>query len=385
MKEIELINLRKKREKHFLQENGNIIAKMYQEDIHFQKDNHYEEIDNTLMEEEDYYYNKNNSYQVSFKKQCNDYFFKTVKENYYINMKLNDSNSSQIELEDNHSKLYQDIKYKNVLKGIDLEYHITPNGVKEDIVISKPSDLIEEIIFDIDTNLELELQNNRIIAFSNNNTVFKMEEPYIIDFNGKKVHHVTYSFYKMNNIYKLTLMIDKKSLEKEEITYPIVIDPSIVVDEKNNVYDTYIYSGDTNVNRNSQDILKAGVEKVNGKEVINRTLLKFDLPTIGTGSQVVGAELRLIGYPVLNGSYESDIVAIHRVTSSWSETSANWSNMNNKYDSKMESAFFSNRSSKDALGNIEVRMNWADVTNLVKKWYSSVPNYGIMLKMNTEK
>ena len=35
MKEIEILEKRGKREKHFLQENGEIIAKMYSDDIHF--------------------------------------------------------------------------------------------------------------------------------------------------------------------------------------------------------------------------------------------------------------------------------------------------------------------------------------------------------------
>ena len=49
MKEIELIEKRKPREKHFLQENGEIIAKIYGEDIHYLKNGKYEEIDNTLI------------------------------------------------------------------------------------------------------------------------------------------------------------------------------------------------------------------------------------------------------------------------------------------------------------------------------------------------
>ena len=39
------------------------------------------------------------------------------------------------------------------------------------------------------------------------------------------------------------------------------------------------------------------VEKVNGNDIINRSLLKFDLPTIGTGSQVIKASLNLFDYP----------------------------------------------------------------------------------------
>ncbi len=39
MKEIELKGLRKRREKHFLQENGDIVAQVYNEDIHYLEEN----------------------------------------------------------------------------------------------------------------------------------------------------------------------------------------------------------------------------------------------------------------------------------------------------------------------------------------------------------
>ena len=69
MKEIELIEKRKPREKHFLQENGEIIAKIYGEDIHYLKNGKYEEIDNTLIQDENGFSNKSNSYKVHFNKE----------------------------------------------------------------------------------------------------------------------------------------------------------------------------------------------------------------------------------------------------------------------------------------------------------------------------
>ena len=61
MKQIELINKRKPREKHFLQEDGTIVAKLFDIDIHYLKNNKYEEIDNQLILKNGIYKNKNNS------------------------------------------------------------------------------------------------------------------------------------------------------------------------------------------------------------------------------------------------------------------------------------------------------------------------------------
>ena len=62
MKEIELKGLRKRREKHFLQENGDIVAQVYNEDIHYLEDGKYKEIDNTIVRENNYYKNKGGYY-----------------------------------------------------------------------------------------------------------------------------------------------------------------------------------------------------------------------------------------------------------------------------------------------------------------------------------
>ena len=72
MKEIELIGLRGKREKHFLQEDGIIVAKMYDDNIHYKKNGVFEDINNTLVKEKNYYTNISNDYKVFFNTDYND-------------------------------------------------------------------------------------------------------------------------------------------------------------------------------------------------------------------------------------------------------------------------------------------------------------------------
>lgn len=65
MKEIELVDKRGLREKHFLQENGEFRAEMYDDDIHYIKNNKYEEIDNTLILENNHYTNRSNDCKMT--------------------------------------------------------------------------------------------------------------------------------------------------------------------------------------------------------------------------------------------------------------------------------------------------------------------------------
>ena len=64
MKEIELIEKRKFKEKHFLQEDGSIIAKIYDENVHYLNNGHYYEINNKLIKSKNEYLNQDNILHV---------------------------------------------------------------------------------------------------------------------------------------------------------------------------------------------------------------------------------------------------------------------------------------------------------------------------------
>ncbi|MDE6141576.1 MAG: hypothetical protein K2G03_03135, partial [Bacilli bacterium] len=86
----ELIDLRKPREKHFLNEDGTITLNMYDEDIHYRKGNEYVEIDNNLVEENNKIVNKENDFKVNFSKD--KFLVSIIENNNYINIRLGDNN-----------------------------------------------------------------------------------------------------------------------------------------------------------------------------------------------------------------------------------------------------------------------------------------------------
>ncbi len=385
MKEVEIVGLRKEREKHFLTDNGEMIAKVYSNPIHFKKGNKYEEIDNTLVKENNYYKNKNNDYIVQFMENTNNLLMKMIKDNYFLEIKLDNQNSI------NGKFLDKKVIYNEILPNIDLEYLVLSTKVKENIILKNNN--INKISFLIKTNLELVVNNKEIDAKLDSKTIFTFEPMFMLDNKQDINRNIYYNLNKRELGYQLDLILDEKWLETA--SYPVIIDPIITnTTQEGKVYDTYIYPGDTGVDKNSQNILKAGVERVENVDTVNRALVKFDLPTIGTGSQVIKSYLNLYGYgdgPALDSDIEWNVVDIHRVTQEWSESSANWSSMNDKFDSKLENYVHACRShwiietvnpityEIVALRNIEV-----EITDLVKKWYSGTPNYGIMIKAHNE-
>lgn len=387
MKEIEILDKRKEREKHFLKENGDIVAHMYDEDIHFLKDGKFEEIDNTLIDDDEYYTNKENAYKVWFNKNSKKDIMQMETKDHYINIRLREGNDTDIIKNDILSKLSSSVSYNEILHSINFDYKVLSNKVKECIILKDREADIDKLEFIIDTDLELLINNDKTIsALKNGVEVFKIEAPYMIDSNSIINNDINYLLTKENNEYILKIKINRAWLNVETTAYPVVIDPTITNSgQENSVYDTYIYAGDTGVDRNSKEYLKIGVERVNNADVINRALLKFELPTIGTGSQVIDAQLTLRGYPDTTNTHIDTILNIHRVTQDWNENDANWSEMNDKYDSRVEGVFYSTRMHYyDSDGNILLFMAGTELTNLVKKWYADTPNYGILIKENKE-
>lgn len=374
MKKNEILNARRRREKHFLREDGIIEAYVYDRDIHFLNNNVYDEIDNTLIEENEEFHNKRNAFKATFNKNN---LLKVEKDNFYLVVNIN---NNKINFPKKIKKNKDIIEFNKVFNNIDIDYNLEGEKIKESIILKDKEDVLEKIVFNIDTNLLLSIKDNKIYASNGTEDIFIIEKPFMVDNKGIINNNI---FYNLNN-NKLELMLDRKWLLDNAREYPVIIDPTITnSSSENNVYDTFIYEGDTNVDRNNQQVLLVGVDSSNK---VYRSLLKFELPTIGTGSQIINAYVNLIGYPVaynsptLNYSY----IDAYKVTTDWDESTANWNTMHDKYDSRMETYSYYYPSKSVANEIVDVGYNTVNITNLVKKWYSGEPNYGIMLKAHVE-
>ena len=150
-----------------------------------------------------------------------------------------------------------------------------------------------------------------------------------------------------------------------------------------NISDTYISSSGTSTG--NEDKVKIGVEKVNSKDVIHRTLLKFDLPKIPSSFTLVNASLNMIGYfdENYNDNDSNVMIGIHQLKKDWTESNATWSSMNKEFDSNIENYFHATRSGGTISGDrltVDSKVSQVDITDLVQRWYNNEPNYGLMLK-----
>ena len=244
----------------------------------------------------------------------------------------------------------------------------------------------------------LKLNKNECIEVYNQNkeVCFSITRPTLVDKNNTP-HTIGYHLEKMENHYLLSFSIPLEIVENETL-YPLTIDPSIEVKEEDSVFDTYIYPGDEGVNRNNQDKLVVGV---NPNGTVYRTLVKFNLPTIGTGSDVINATMYLQGHPELTNpgfqtgpdEYLNKVIDIHAINTFWNETNASWNTMHDKFDTRIEDFTLGARPywfidhslvGTEYWKTRQYPLTYFDITNLVKKWYAGKENNGIMLKLNKE-
>lgn len=370
----ELINLRKEREKHYLNEDGTITAYMYDEDIHYLDNGEYKEIDNSLIEENEYITNKNNNFKI-----------KLYKNKYLVNIDLDNDNYLNIKLKNgfgvNAKQENNKVIYEDVLPNIDFHYLIHGKALKENIYLKDK--INTNIIFDIETNLELVLENNKVLAKNSEKNIYTFDSLFMKDSNNIINENCQYELSGDNGKYEITLKLDQAYLENA--SYPVIVDPTILGTELG-VYDVFIYPNDTNVERNNLDYLKIGVDSSN---ICYRSLIKFDLPVLATGCEVIEANAVLTSHKCDHkaADYVHEKVSIHQITSEWSEQNANWASLNDKYNPYIEGITELLRTDVEIENGEAVavaKYNYIDITNLVKKWYSGEKNNGFMLKFYNE-
>lgn len=376
MKEIK--SLRKRNEKHFLNSDGSITCYLYNHDIHYKKNNEYIPINNKLIDNKNYIINKENDFKVSFSKdKRKKEILDIVKDNHYLIMSLNKKITKNTEINNNK------ISYKEALNNIDIDYEIISKTLKESIILKNRNSVPDKISFIIDTDLRLRINNKGIEAKDENkNIIFMIDVPYMKDSANNYNYNINYTLIKREENYLLNLNLDKDWLENKDIVYPVVIDPTIICNDNNEVYDTYITDERPNDTGNVSEYLNLYVHE-NGKK--SRILLKFNLPNIGTSCDIVKASVYLTTDAVSNidESPVNALANVHALTKSWTPEAATWNNMNNNYNERIED--FTYTMKKDINNTSEeLGMTEVDITRLVRSWYAGEPNYGIMIKRANE-
>ncbi len=400
----EIIDKREKNIKYFLLDNNTIEAEIYKDAVHYMKDGKWEDIDNSLSEADDIdgqkiNENNSNNFKVKFANKAKDNKLISIKSDKIdmkwslqgaekVKVQINPYNNNLKELNKKEDKrnlnnISTSVIYPNILKDVDITYDIISESVKENIILKTLESTENKFIFNLDIGdlvAKLNEDNSISIYNSKNVVISKIDSPYMYDSKLEYSDEIDLVLIKNEKNYTLEIKPNKEWLKSSERAFPVKIDPTVNTSlYYQDIQDTYIYSGDdNNSTRYRAHIVRAG----GGISKIFRSLIKFTLPTLNTGDQVINAQLNLCNYPDTEewNPWTGPLqINVHKVTSNWQQDTAYWSNSANIYDSKIVDYM----TYQYDVNNMMKQNSW-NITSIVKDWYVTGNNYGLMLKENTE-
>ena len=400
----EVEELREENVKHFEMTDGTYKAVVYSDAVHRKDaDGVWQDIDNTLEAVKE---NGNTEYsssdgRIKFSKNIkNGKIFDLSENGYKISLSLSnknlkdsnadvknhkakgtvsifDSEEEQLEKLKNVDNLTK-VRYNNIEDGIDLEYEIYSNNLKESIIVNSKKDSYV-YSFELKLNkLTAALNEDGSISLKDEETgeaKYIMPAPFMFDNAGELSTDVSYTLTQSGKYkYTLTVTADTEWINNEARELPVTIDPTIEVD--NSYGEAYVSSTNPNTN------YKKPSDGVLYLSSTQRIFLKFQLPTIPANNWIT--EAYLITQFYFSSSTGNMSIAAYQVPYSWNENTITWNNS--------VASHYSEENTATTLSTIDINPYMSatenmpmvlpfDVTSAVQRWCSGTANNnGIALK-----
>jgi RHS repeat-associated protein len=378
----EITNERTEYSKTFLLDDGTKMLAQYSEPVHYKNSKGYwVQYDNTLVESEsnatsdeanisDEYTNKKSNIDITLSKSVSDTEMIKVQSNdYSVSWGYNDANDSQINIVNDDEKLSgndkftslnnltSEAKYEDVYKNVDIQYYLSPTGVKENIILKDATvQNVFNVTYSIGTLTPKQTDENTITLYDDKNTIaYTIDAPYMIDKNGATSTKLKLKIINhKNSELNVELTADSSFINSSERNFPITIDPELETPQKSN----YSFTG-----------------FVNGKAISYAPyylttnaywMWKFTkLPTLDNSARITKATFCMDiqnGENTFSNDNEAIIVNLHKATTS-----------SPYYNSEIEDYC---AVTKNKCDKIEF-----DITNLMKGWIDgSIVNNGFVFE-----
>lgn len=255
----ELESKRDETTKHFRMDDGTIMAVNYGTPVHYKNGKgEWVEYDNSLIVDENTdtatpdevvvggYVNKKSNLDISLASDSQkDEMINIGGKNGDISWKYADAKRSNAKVTNNNKKytgnekftnidkMTSTAQYDNIYDNVDLECIVSPNGVKENIILENKNAQNEfEIEYKINglTAKQIDEQNIKLYD-KNEKEVYTISAPYMYDADGNVSEDVTLKILSnKNNKLTVKLVADKGFINTWGRKFPVTIDPEIVVE-----------------------------------------------------------------------------------------------------------------------------------------------------------
>jgi RHS repeat-associated protein len=271
--------------------------------------------------------------------------------------------------------LFSTATYKDVVKNVDVDVVVTPDKLKENLIIKSPKGFTSISYLINAGNLSGAIHDDNSVTFSdgNGNVIFTIPTPYMFD--GKIMPddsiNIKLALSKTTEGYLLTITPDSKWMNDPERVYPVTLDPTVTTSRvTSNILDTYVHSGDSAGDHKYSSYIR--INKTDGATC--RGYIDFaNRPTIDTNTNdIIGGDL--IGY-LNTGTNTYHSMTIYQPTSAWTTAAITWAN---KPGNSAAIATVNGQT-----GGTYIKYTFP-VDASVKTWYSTGVNNGYMIKYTDE-
>ncbi len=417
VKEIE--EKRDENKKVYLREDGTYTAVISKTPVHYEKDGEWVDIVNDLKTDGDVLTNTAGNFNVEFPKEISEdneikvengketitfSIVETEKSNGKVKnnkkQKQDKSKVSDEEIFNNDiSRTVSEIEYEDVLENTNLEYFVTPNGVKENIIVENKESLKKSYSFNITKGklkAELDKENNLYFKNSKGEVVFTIPAPVMTDSNGAISYDID---VKVKNLKEETITLtytpDKKWLNDKDRAYPVAIDPVIMLNSGENdsiIEDTVIGYSAENSNvaaTNGADDFIGAVSDMS--DLKYNILVRFtsDLLNVYKQPNIVVTDAKYMTTGVVsNGNIIAKPINYLAGTgnTTWNSKTITWntafatSNPTIAYENKVIDYYTGVAGSSSGVNHI-----YFDVTNILNEWINGTrANHGFALVADSE-
>ncbi len=237
----------KKNERHYRKNDGTTRCVISNSNINYFDENEqkWKHLDNAITETEDHYETTVGSFKARLSKDAEKSSVEVFDENMSISwtylgldkpkarktaptVKISNSNSNSHIFEN-------EARYTNINEGVDIQYIINNNGIKENIIATKKQ---KDYSFKFEYTLkgvELKTSENgdklEFYSQSHNKTEFTISAPYMYDKNNVCSTDVRYEVERISyDTYTVKVIASKDWINSNDRVFPVTIDPSLTLE-----------------------------------------------------------------------------------------------------------------------------------------------------------
>lgn len=239
--------------KVYKKSDGTYTAIMTEEPLHYLNDGVWEEINNSMSLNGNLYTNLDNLFNVEFPESIDSNENLTVeKDGYELSFSVDEIEESSAVVENDIvvsdtnisvadeaiSQTQSSVTYNDVAENTDLQYIVTPNSIKENIIVSNKESVKDTYTFTFETNgLNAEKLDDGSVVFKDENNEIKFRIPRPVMTDSSLAFSYEINVVLIENADGTITLEYSPSYEwtnNLDRVYPITIDPAIHV-ENNDV------------------------------------------------------------------------------------------------------------------------------------------------------